>query len=132
MSPRPVLVVSGDDDTREMYVQGLHAVHIDVCGGASADEAVRIAAKSTPAAIVLDIHAPDDFYLCRRFQFEPATARVPVIAVSGYVTGDHRFRRMSSDMGCAAFIAKPSLPETIAHIVERVIAGERDIEQMDP
>ena len=128
----PVLIVSADPDTRDMYVYALQAAAMDVHGRTSADEVVAFAAKTKPAAIVLDVRVRADWHLCRRFRREPATSGVPVIAISGFVAEDRRYRRLASRVGCAAFLAKPSLPDTVRQVVGRVLRGERGIELLAP
>ena len=60
---------------------------MEVHGRTPADETVAFATKTTPAAIVIDVRVPADCQLCGRFQREPATIGVPVVAISGLCGG---------------------------------------------
>jgi CheY-like chemotaxis protein len=80
------------------------------------------------AAVVVDVRGPADWCLCEQLRSCPDTARTPLIVVTGYVAPDARFRRLAAQLGCAAFLSKPSLPSTVVEVVARVIDGERGIE----
>ena len=128
MRHAPVIVMSTDADTQDMYVYALRARRRRVYGTSSVDETITLTQDGGAAAIVLDARQRDDFVQCRRLRRHRVTSLVPIVVVSSYVTEDGRYRRLATRLGCAAFLAKPSTPSTVDGVVTRVIRGERGID----
>jgi CheY-like chemotaxis protein len=125
---KAVMIVSTDQDTQDLYVHALRARRRKAYGTTSLAETVRLAREDPPAAIVVDVRGAIDWRACRGLRREPITRDVPLIALTGWVAPDHRFRNMATRLGCAAYLLKPSLPDTLHSVVERVIGGETGIE----
>src|SRR4051794_5777408 len=89
---RPVLVVDDDDDLREMIgialgEKGYSAVGIG--SGVAALEWLRV--TPAPALVLLDLKMPrlGGTSVLRALRSDPATARIPVVVISGdQVAGD--------------------------------------------
>lgn len=88
------------------------------------DEAITVACERSIGAIVVDIRVDRDWDMCVEFGRNDCTKRVPIVALSGYAAADRRFRRRSSQAGCAAFVAKPALPTDLDAVIDRVMTGE--------
>lgn len=88
---------------------------------ALAREAVRYARDCQPAVILLDISMPelDGVQVCERLRADPATAPIPVIALSAQLN----LRLNGSAMEADAYVAKPfdvpALVETVATWADR-------------
>lgn len=73
----------------------------------SVEEAERWLADNQPDLILMDVQLPnvDGFEYTRRLRARPATALVPIIALTAFsLSGDER---RALEAGCDAFIVKP-------------------------
>jgi CheY-like chemotaxis protein len=102
---RRVLVVEDDASIREMLAvlleQGAEFVLELVGDGA---EALKRAAESRPAVVVLDLRLPrvDGLSVARRLRADPATRGTWIVAISA-----HEGREAALAAGCDEFLAKP-------------------------
>jgi CheY-like chemotaxis protein len=118
-----VLVVSGDAEVATMYghwlegTMGVRTSCVTTC--ADAEQALE---RQGADVVLVDVTRWQQWDECRRL-----TARhvAPVVALTGWVAADGRFRRRAFESGCAAFVAKPCHPRAIVSILHRVSAGER-------
>ncbi|HXD15860.1 MAG TPA: response regulator [Vicinamibacterales bacterium] len=77
----------------------------------------------TPALILMDIQLPevDGWELTRRLKADPATASIPVIALTAYgKAGDDR---KAEETGFVEFLSKPVSTRELGRIVRRHIAA---------
>jgi CheY-like chemotaxis protein len=77
----------------------------DVAAGA--DEALTLLEEQRPDLILMDLEMPvvDGVELTRRLKADPATAAIPVIALTAAAM--HRDRERATEAGCAGFVTKP-------------------------
>lgn len=77
----------------------------DVAAGA--EEALSILHERRPDLILMDLEMPvvDGIELTRRLKADPATAAIPVVAVTAAAM--HHDRERATEAGCAGFVAKP-------------------------
>ncbi len=71
-------------------------------------EALEKVVEHVPDMILLDVHMPemDGFEVCRKLKASPATANIPVLMVSAYLTkGTHR--ALGLDVGADGYLCKP-------------------------
>jgi signal transduction histidine kinase len=114
-APRRILVVEDNDDAREMLVYllrlGGHEVH-ETRDGVEAVEAAR---RLEPDAALIDVGLPglDGYEVARRLRAQPATARLLLVALTGYGLPEDRQR--SHDAGFDVHLVKPVEPEALAH-----------------
>ena len=73
----------------------------------TAEEGIRIAAEQQPDLVLMDIHLPgmNGIDALRLLRADPATAAIPVIAVTASVMQDDR--RMIMAAGFNAYVGKP-------------------------
>jgi PAS domain S-box-containing protein len=112
------LNVEDEDVARSAVSRFLRQAGFDVLEAATGREALRLAA-ARPDLVLLDVHLADDLSgleVCRRLKADPATARLPVLLVSGTsVEPEQRARGL--DDGADGYLTKPIDPgETVAHI----------------
>src|SRR5689334_18862377 len=75
-----VLLVDDNVEQRDLYALCLQE-RANVVTAARGDEALAIAARSAPQAVVLDVHMPgmDGFEVCERLKSTPATSDIPIL-----------------------------------------------------
>jgi DNA-binding NtrC family response regulator len=132
MRHAPVLIVSSDLDTQDLYVSALRANRRATHSVATLDELLAFTRAMTVAAIVVDIRHETDWDVCAAVRQHDGAHAIPVVVISGYVAADGCYRRRAAQYGCAAFMAKPALPADLNLTIDRVLSGEHGIEVMSP
>ncbi len=114
---RRVLVVEDDRDTREMYRAALTNYGFAVRAVEDGLDALRHIETEPPDAVVLDLMLPrvGGYDVYRELRANPATARIPVIIVTGtdvreLEANEFRF-----------FLKKPIRPDSLAESVDTAI-----------
>ena len=77
------------------------------------EEALAVMAKGRPDLILMDIQLPvmDGYEATRRIKADPASAAIPIIAVTSYaLSGDEAKARAA---GCDDFVPKPYSPRQL-------------------
>lgn len=102
-----VLLVDDSEPVREAYTLLLSESGYDVQAVGDGAEALRSAAESPPDAVVLDLGLPglDGLQVIRALKAAPATARIPVITLTG--RDDPASRIACERAGSAAYLVKP-------------------------
>ena len=114
-----VLVVDDDRAARTMYRMFLthegYKVRTARDGGVAIDQAHRW----TPDVIVMDLSMPgfDGLTASRWLKESPATAHIPIIALSGRLTA----REEARAAGCDGFIAKPCLLDLLSWEIQALL-----------
>ena len=96
-----------------------------VDGAGSALEAVRHITTNVPDLILMDVSLPgqDGLSLTRDLKSDPATSRIPIVALTAYsMVGD---REAALAAGCAGHITKPIDVETFGDEVRGFLGGPR-------
>ena len=110
MISRNVLLVNGDEPTRDIYQTHLESNGYAVRQARSGLEALGLVEQSVPDLIVqeLDLGAFGGFDLIRTLRAQARTRAVTIIVVSARVLdSDREDARVA---GCDAFLAKPCTP----------------------
>lgn len=120
--PRAVLYIEDDPANRILVRRVLEAAGYRVLEAESGLQGLEIAQTEQLGAILVDIHMPDmdGFEVMRRLRVMPASASVPIIALTAMVMkGD---REKTLEAGCAAYIEKPIdvdlLPQQVAAVMD--------------
>jgi PAS domain S-box-containing protein len=104
-----------DDSTvnRRILASLLESAGVRVITAAGGLEAVRYAREHRPDVIFMDIRMSDldGLEATRRLQRDPATAQIPVIAVTATAFGDTR--QAAHDAGCVEYLPKPIRAESL-------------------
>jgi CheY-like chemotaxis protein len=76
-----------------------------------------------PDLILMDLTMPliDGLAATRLLKEDPATAAIPVIALTAHATEDDRTAAVAA--GCDSFLSKPVEPARVAEEVRRVLAA---------
>jgi CheY-like chemotaxis protein len=114
-----VLLVEDNDLNRAMLSKWLRRRGFDVVTAADGEQGLSAARVSDPDIILMDISLPvyDGLEVTRRLKADPATSRIPVVALTAHVSGEDRDQALAA--GCHAFESKPidfnRLLDTIKH-----------------
>lgn len=125
--PDPVILVVDDDDalrsTFAMVLTGLGPQVLEASGG---NEALAVAAEHDLALVVLDSRMPDrsGFEVLAALRSRPATARVPVIFVTGVIDVSERVRAL--DAGAHDYLVKPVDVDELRARVQSHLARHQD------
>ena len=113
-----VLIVDGNDDTRELYATGLASLGFETIDddGAHAFERAR---STHPDIIVTEVALPalSGWNLIDDLKRDPRTRDISVIVLTGRSGWSARER--AEREGCAALLVKPCLPEQLAHTLRQ-------------
>jgi len=117
-----VLLVSGNDDARELYETALSMDGFDVRTCATAAAAIDAARTLLPRLIVLDLRLPDAHgsELVHWLRDDPATSGTFILALSTSVSIDGR---RGLDAGCDLVLAIPCPPDALVTQVQHALTG---------
>jgi DNA-binding response OmpR family regulator len=101
-----ILVVDDDDAMRGMIKMRL-ADSYEMIDTGNPVQALELALKHRPKAILLDLMMPDcsGFELCQSFHNLSYTARIPILVVTGESAA--KYRDYMASLGASAFFEKP-------------------------
>ena len=116
-----ILVVEDTPDNRAIVRDMLEAAGYEMIEASNGAEGVRLAESGSPRLILMDIQMPvmDGHEATRRIKANPATASIPVIAVTSYaLAGDEAKARAA---GCDDYVAKPFSPRVLLQKIRALI-----------
>jgi CheY-like chemotaxis protein len=121
-----VLVVEDDANALSGYLEFLEAAGFEATGVSSGADALPIALRQPPAAVVTDIMMPgmNGFELATALHCDLRTRHVPVIGLTAHWTADVRER--ATDAAMRAVLLKPCVPSHLIAELERVLEPGRD------
>jgi CheY-like chemotaxis protein len=116
-----VLLVEDDAEIRALYGGALRESGLFVDEVVTVAEALEVAARLCPDAIVLDRNLPDGdgWEVARRLKADEDTRAIPIIAFTSH--------QQRADVegalvaGCDAFVAKPCEPRTLVEHVRGML-----------
>ncbi|MCK5362595.1 MAG: response regulator [Gammaproteobacteria bacterium] len=121
MAGELILIIEDNEKNRKLSrdvleVSGYRTLETD-----TGEEGVRLAREHEPALVLLDIHLPgiDGIETFQRLRADPATAAIPVIAVTASAMPDDRARIKA--VGFDRYLSKPinikSFLETVGEVL---------------
>ena len=115
-----VLIVDDATDNREGYAQYLQFCGYETVEAGTGEEALELARRVRPDAILLDVRLPalDGLEVTRILRAEGFEA-TPILAMSACVFEPDV--RAALESGCDAFLPKPCLPETVVEELNRLL-----------
>jgi signal transduction histidine kinase/ActR/RegA family two-component response regulator len=116
-TPLNVLIVDDNEDAAETLSQLLEMWGHYVRPVYTGEEALKAIKEKAPDLVFLDLGLPDldGLQIAKRLKGEPATAMIPLIALSGY--GQERDRQQSREAGFDHHLVKPVDPEQLPPIL---------------
>ena len=120
---RTVLVIDDEPDVRELLRVNLAKAGMDVVMAENGREGIEMALARQPGLILLDLMMPgvDGFGVLQALKQNPATAAIPVVAMSGHEDVRLRARARLLSLGAADLIAKPLDMKTLVEEVQLLI-----------
>ncbi len=102
-----ILLVEDNEMNRDMLSRRLARNGFDVIMAVNGQEGVELAASQTPDLILMDMSLPvlDGWDATRRLKADPATAGIPVIALTAHAMESDREKALAA--GCDDFDTKP-------------------------
>ena len=107
MDSKKILLVEDNPVNRRLAVFLLRSQGYEVREATTAQEALELLEKERADLIVMDIQLPgmDGLEVTRRIKAHPATADIPVIAVTSYAMKGDREKALAA--GCVGYVTKP-------------------------
>jgi DNA-binding response OmpR family regulator len=124
MAEATVLVVDDDEGFRAYVRAALEGERFRVVEGASGLEAVDVALRERPDAILLDWRMPGQSGItaCRKLRDEVSLTGVRIAVITGL--DDERDRTLARHAGADAFWIKGPNPDVLASQVRRLLAPD--------
>jgi len=100
-----VLVVDDESQIRDLLGEFLEQEGYEVLLASAGEEAIELAERKIPHAILLDVKMPgiDGIEVCKRLKAEPKTQFIPVIMITGHVDN----KMVAIESGADDFVNKP-------------------------
>jgi CheY-like chemotaxis protein len=118
-----ILIVEDNDMNLDMLSRRLQRKGFAVLSARDGEAGVRAAAERRPDLVLMDMSLPvlDGWAATRAIKADPATAAIPVIALTAHAMEADREKALAA--GCDDFHTKPiDLPELLAKIA-RLLPG---------
>jgi two-component system, cell cycle response regulator len=102
-----ILLVEDEQVNRDLFRRRLERKGYAVLTADGGLRAIELAKSDAPDLVLMDLALPDvdGWEATRRLKADPATAAIPVIALSAHATADARDRALAA--GCREFETKP-------------------------
>ena len=116
-----ILLVEDHEDNRIVYSTILEHFGYRVLLAGDGAEGVRMARESSPDLVLMDVSIPvmDGWQATATLKADPATARIPVIALTAHALPADRER--AEEVGCDGYLAKPVEPRRVLEEVRRFL-----------
>jgi two-component system, cell cycle response regulator DivK len=112
-----ILLVEDNEMNRDMLSRRLERKGYEVVIAVNGQEGVELVSSTRPDLILMDLSLPiiDGWEATRRIKADPATASIPVIALTAHAMAEDRAKAMAA--GCDDFDIKPvDLPRLLEKI----------------
>jgi CheY-like chemotaxis protein len=118
-----VLVVEDDPNALSGYVEFLSAAGFEPIGVANGADALPVALRQRPDAVVTDITMPglDGFALAAALRADLRTRHVPIIGLTAHWTSEIHLR--ARDAAMQVILAKPCIPAHLVAELDRVLGS---------
>jgi len=128
MAEKRILLVEDNEVNRRLAGFLLRSHGYQVREATTAAAAFEMVDKERPDLIVMDIQLPgmDGLEITRKLKEQPATADIPVIAVTSYAMKGDREKAFAA--GCAGYVTKPIDKNTFIQEVAAHVGNKAKIE----
>ena len=116
-----ILLVEDHEDNRIVYRTVLQHFGYTVLEAFDGEEGVRRAREELPDLILMDISIPrlDGWQATRILKADPATRRIPIIALTAHALPEDRAQ--ADSVGCDGYLAKPIEPRRVLEEFRRAL-----------
>ena len=127
MGSRSAVIVEDNHLNRRLFAEVLKVAGFDVEAVPDGRRLPEILRGARPDVALIDLQLPyvSGFELIRRLRADPATAALPVIAISGFVRAEDVQSALLA--GADLFLPKPVDTETLSASVCRLAQEERRV-----
>ena len=121
MAGELILVVEDNEKNRKLVRDVLTVKGYRLLESETGEEGLRLAREQHPALVLMDIHLPgiDGIETLRQLRADPATATIPVLAVTASAMTHDRQKIMAS--GFDGYQAKPISVRPFLELVREVL-----------
>ncbi len=123
-----VLVIDDDDIVRGLLVRALSGARYTVIEAADGQEGLARARSEAPDIVVTDLVMPVQEGVEIIMTLRRERPRLPIIAISGGVTNSKLYLDIAGKIGARRILPKPFTPKELIHLIEQVLAEERQPE----
>jgi len=118
-SPQTILLVEDNDDNLRIYSTILTYAGYNVLEATDGESGLATARSEQPNLILMDVSIPkiDGWEVTRILKADPATATIPVVALTAHALASDRER--ATEIGFDGYIPKPAEPRLVLAEVER-------------
>ena len=118
-----ILIVEDNDKNMKLARDILQAKGYATLEAVTGEDGVRLAKEHRPALVLMDIQLPgiNGIEALRQLREDPATASIPVVAVTASVMASDR--REITDAGFDGYIGKPINLKEFVDTVRRSVEG---------
>jgi two-component system, cell cycle response regulator DivK len=118
-SPQTVLLVEDNEDNLVIYSTILRHSGYTVIEARDGQAGIDAAQQQHPDIILMDVSIPliDGWEATRRLKADPATAKIPIIALTAHALASDQQKAV--DAGCDGYIPKPAEPRVVLAAVRR-------------
>jgi two-component system cell cycle response regulator DivK len=121
-----ILLIEDNELNRDMLSRRLRKRGFEVITAVDGETGITLAQTEAPAIILMDVSLPgiDGWEATRRLKAAAQTRRIPILALTAYVTAGDRETALAA--GCDDFDTKPiELPRLLQKIEALVSPGPR-------
>ncbi len=128
MNEKKILLVEDNEVNRRLAGFLLRSHGYQVREATTAAAAFEMVEKERPDLIVMDIQLPgmDGLEITRKLKEQPATADIPVVAVTSFAMKGDREKALAA--GCAGYVTKPIDKNTFIQEVAAHVGNKAKIE----
>ena len=122
MTPALILVVDDNDAGQLLVTSVLQFEGFRVDSAGSGPEVLERLHIRTPDLILMDVQLPgqDGLSLTRELKADPATAGIPIVALTANAMAGDRERALAA--GCVGYISKPIDTRTFGDEIRRILS----------
>jgi len=117
-----ILVVDDNEGGLLLASAVLQREGFRVDSAGSADEVLERLSARVPDLILMDVQLPgqDGLSLTRQLKADPATASIPIVALTAHAMATDREQAMAA--GCIGYISKPIETRTLGDLIRGFLA----------
>ena len=117
-----ILIADDSADSAAMISLYLQNQGYRVLTASNGEDAIKIAARTLPNLILMDISMPtlDGLGATRRIREDETLRHIPIIAITAF--GTEGFQRAAYDAGVSGYLTKPIDLDRMCHLIARLLS----------